>query len=186
MFGVIRNLAVPVLLSTSFVDQCIEDIFPGELKMVPFNASAVPIIILFKTETENIEEQQDETVSKIMPDYEFTKELVRVANTIIPKPLSESSVLVATKTKSIVHLDALRQFKQSYPCKELCGVLDVYPRRLFHIIVAKASNSVMKIVKYQRVATAIWSPSATIHIKNEKFPSPQSGPAVNSVNVFHY
>lgn len=43
-FGVVKNLAVSVLLGTSFIDRFVTGIFPPERKVVPQNSEPVDII----------------------------------------------------------------------------------------------------------------------------------------------
>lgn len=44
-FGVIRNLAVDVVLGTSFIDSCIRGIFPSERKVVPRHSQPLEIML---------------------------------------------------------------------------------------------------------------------------------------------
>lgn len=105
-FGIFRNLAVPVLLGTSFINNFAKGIFPGEKKMIPFNSPTVLILTMLERETDQTEEQQEDTVTNIISDQYFTQELVRVACTVTLRSLSETSVLFATNAGSIVQLDA--------------------------------------------------------------------------------
>lgn len=44
LFGIVENLAIEVLLRTSFIDRYIRGNFPSERKVVPWNYSPVPIL----------------------------------------------------------------------------------------------------------------------------------------------
>lgn len=66
MFRVVGNLAVPVLLGTSFIDKIIKNIFPDERKTVLFNYSSVSTLTVHQTETDRPGEQEDDTVAYVM------------------------------------------------------------------------------------------------------------------------
>lgn len=60
-----------------------------------------------------------------MAEQDYNHEMVRVARTVTLKPLSGTLVLVATNAKGTLRIDAFAQFKKSYLCKVLRGVMDV-------------------------------------------------------------
>lgn len=70
MFGIVRNLAVPVLTSTSFTDKCINGIFRSGMKIVPFNSPPVAILTVHGTEIDETEEQQSDTLAKIIANQD--------------------------------------------------------------------------------------------------------------------
>lgn len=46
IFGIVRRLAVPVLLGTSYIDKYARDIFPDKRKILPSSSKPVPILIV--------------------------------------------------------------------------------------------------------------------------------------------
>lgn len=56
MFEIVRSLAVPVLLNTSFLDRFIEVIFLNKRKIVSCNTRPVRILMLHETEIDKTEE----------------------------------------------------------------------------------------------------------------------------------
>lgn len=52
-FGVVRNLAVSVLLGKTFIDRFVKSIFPAEMKVAPYNSKPVPILILTMQKTKD-------------------------------------------------------------------------------------------------------------------------------------
>lgn len=143
--------------------------------------------MVHEVESKKTEEQKEDTVANIMTEQYFNQELVLVARTVTFKPLSETSVLVATNAKGIVQIDAFTQFEQSYPSKVSHSVMDVSPRKPFFILAVNTSTSVIRFTENQRVAKTSPPPSEKIHIKNNEYSPyiPQSS-TVNSVSVVHY
>lgn len=56
LFGIVRKLVVPALLSMSFTNKVSNGISPGERKIVLFNSSPVPIIVVHETEADETKE----------------------------------------------------------------------------------------------------------------------------------
>lgn len=48
LFGVLRKVAVPVLLDTSFIEWFVKRIFPPERKAFPFHSKTIAIIKFFE------------------------------------------------------------------------------------------------------------------------------------------
>lgn len=115
MFAIVKSLAVAVLLGTSFIERFIKGIFHSERRIVPSNFPPVSILIMHETETYKTEEQQEDTDTNTMEEPDFTQEQVRIACNVTLKLLSESYVLVTSRAKSIVKLDAFAQFEQDCP-----------------------------------------------------------------------
>lgn len=126
MLGIVRNLTVPIILCTSFIDKFIKGNFPGERKTVPFNYPPALIFMLYVTESDMTKEQQDDIVAKILAEEGYNRELLRVERIVTRKPLIETAVFVATNTRGIVRIDDSTKFEQSYPCKVAHGVIEVF------------------------------------------------------------
>lgn len=48
LFGIVENLAVSVLLGTSFIDRFVKGVLPAEQKILPYNSAKDSIILLLK------------------------------------------------------------------------------------------------------------------------------------------
>lgn len=105
VFGVVRNLAVPDLLDMIFIDKFTYAIFNSEGKIVSYNSSPMPILTVHETKTDRTEEQQKNTFRTKIAEQYFNQKLVRVVYTVILKPLSQTSILLATNAKSMVQLN---------------------------------------------------------------------------------
>lgn len=78
-------------------------------------------------------------------------------------------------------------FEGGYPCKVARRVTELYPKSVFHIVVASESNAVIKLLKHQRIATMRRLATVKLHTSNNKYaPYPPLQTPVNSVNVNHY
>lgn len=139
-----------------------------------------------ETETDKTEEQQEDTVDNIIAEQDLTQELVRVTRKVALKPLSETSILVATDANGIIQLDFFTKFEQDCPRKVAWGVMDVYPQRPFYVITSNASSAIIKLAKHWRIATTSPLPSEILHfITDEYSPCLQPNTPVNSINVAH-
>lgn len=117
MSGIVRNLTVPVLLGTSFIDRFIKVIFASERKIVPFNPPPVLIVMVHGVESDKIEERRDGTAANITAQQDFNQNLIQLTRTITLKLLSETSVFVARNAMGIISIDSYTQVKQKYPRK---------------------------------------------------------------------
>lgn len=91
----------------------------------------MPILMVHEIECDKSKEQQEDGVASIAAEQGLTQELVRGARTVKLKPLSKTSILVATKAKSIVRLNSFMEFKQEGLCKVVRDVMNLYPQRFF-------------------------------------------------------
>lgn len=143
--------------------------------------------MVLDTEPFKTEEQQNNTVTNIMADQEFSQEQVRAAHTVTLKALFETSVSVERNAKGIVHINALIQFEEISPSKVSHTVMDVLPQSAFYVTAVKASTSVTNLSKHQRISTTSPFLPELLHIKNDEYsPCPQPSSAVNFVSLFHY
>lgn len=62
VFGIVRKLAVAVLLGTSYLNRFLQGVFPAELKTVPSNAKPVPILTIKYMLEEHRDKVQDVTI----------------------------------------------------------------------------------------------------------------------------
>lgn len=121
-----------------------------------------------------------------MIEQDSNQELVRAARTVTLKVVSETSILKAKIVKGIVNLNAFTQSQQGFPHKVALGVIEVYLRGSFYVIIANASDSVITLAKHQHIVKTSLSPSKIISIKHDKdFPHLTPCIPVNSVKVVH-
>lgn len=155
--------------------------------IILFNSFPVTIRSVHEGEAHKTKKPPDDTVTKIMTEQWFTKELALVARTVLSRLSSEASVIVVTHAKSIVHLYAFIQFEQDFLCRIAGDVIDVYQKGSLYVMIAKMSNSVKALAKHQRIPTKSPSRSDTIHIEIHEysFYPPPSTP-MDSNNVFQY
>lgn len=52
-FGIVKDLAVTVLLETSFIGKFVKQIFPGERKIVPYSSQPVLILMIHEASNHN-------------------------------------------------------------------------------------------------------------------------------------
>lgn len=88
-FGAVRQMAVPVLLESSFIDKYDREIVPDKRKIVPHNSESIPILAVLK-EVETEEERA-----------------IKVARMITLAPPSETPVPVGTSPSGIVEVSRI-------------------------------------------------------------------------------
>lgn len=76
-FGVVRILAVPVVLETPFIDPFMKDTFRPELRIVRYNSKPVPIIVIENMPAEPNNKNKDKAQHKIVTEEDALR-LVRV------------------------------------------------------------------------------------------------------------
>lgn len=110
-FAIGRNLAVPVLLSTTFIDKSIRCIFTGDEKIVWLNFSSVLTLVVQITESNKTKKQQDYIFTHTIDEQGFNQELNGVSPTVSPRPLPKTTVLAVKIAKDIVYLVVFTQFE---------------------------------------------------------------------------
>lgn len=136
MFRVVRNLAVPILLGKLFMDSFIQSLFFSEKKIASFDSSLMKICMSQETESHNTDQQQDDTVAIINAEQTFNQKPVRVVRTVALKSLSETSVSVAANAKGLLRIDNFQQLGRTCEVNVAHGVMDVFRRGLYYVIVA--------------------------------------------------
>lgn len=154
----IRNLAVHALLGTFFNDKRVRSILPTDRKIIAFNSSLVLILVVLEVTSVGTTEQLTKIAASIYTLQEQEPKLVRVACTVTFQLFAETSVLNTSKARGFVQVDALTVFKQSYPCKVACSVLNIIFFRPLYALILNRTNTAIKVAIHQCVAPA--SPSA--------------------------
>lgn len=73
VFGVLSNLAVPILFGISSIDRLVTESFPPEHKFVHYNSVPVPIITaVIKTESEQAQNKQKDDIVETLTVTEVT------------------------------------------------------------------------------------------------------------------
>lgn len=106
---IVRNLAVPAILATLFIDRFLKGIFPHDRKIVLYNSKPVPILTI---NNRSEEQMKKEEVAKnlTMTKDEPAARLVRVARQPTIPSSSKRIGLVTTDAKGIVQIEALLQW----------------------------------------------------------------------------
>lgn len=90
-FGVVKSLALSVILWKSFIYRSIKGIFPGERKILRHQSKRVSILASFADNL--ISTVLEETANKV-----HSTPLFRVTKQVLLPPMSENSFLVHTKS----------------------------------------------------------------------------------------
>lgn len=112
VFVIVRYLAVPVFLGTSFIDSFVKDIFPSERKIVPYISKPVPIIAIKDLSSEH-EDKDDSAQGMLLTKEEHAPRLVSVVRQKKIPPRSEGVALVATNTKGLVQVGPLLEWEST-------------------------------------------------------------------------
>lgn len=157
VFGIVKKVAVPFLLSTAFIDQFMKGIFSVERTLVVYNAQAASILMVHDASINNHARTGTRNVaggSVLYVETEEQEHVMRVATATTLQPISETPVLFNTSASKIVQIDSYRPFRQQFPCFVARGMVHVFPGRSFRILTANVSSFVINLAKYQWVAVA--------------------------------
>lgn len=176
-FGVVDNLAVDVLLGTSFIDLCIQGLFPGEQKVVPLHFHLVSMLSYFPTASLLF---SDVSISNLQYDHaaksinrgndkdEEELHLCRVSHQIVISPFTQAAVGVRIYGQSLLlgatHPNIV-EWKYLIATR---GVLELFPGELFVIYIANLSAEAFSLPKNIIVTcTTSTLPHITHAISNE-------------------
>lgn len=105
LLGIVKNLAVPALLGTHFIDEFVEVINPAERNIVTYSSQAMPILMAHETSNYiwRTKRTADVSDSSILTLESYKKRhVLRVARATAPDPISETPVLVNISTRGTV------------------------------------------------------------------------------------
>lgn len=177
--GELRNLAVPILLGTSFVDKFVKGVFPSKRKIVTYNSPRVSLLLIHEALTDNQgfnDESENGTYKGILVvEYVEREQSIRIARTIVLQPMSETAVLVVTNAKRLVEIESLPALLEKCPCTVARGLLGALPRHPFRVLAISTSNKDDTLVKLQRVAVAVPPPVEIVHSKSDESSPHQKG-----------
>lgn len=108
VFGIVKNLAFPILLGTQFIGKFFKGILPAKSKIVPYNSQPVPILMVYEASSDNrtTTRTTDETDGSVMPvKTEEQEHFVRVARAMTLQPMFTIPFLVRTSTSEIGQVD---------------------------------------------------------------------------------
>lgn len=88
-----------------------------------------------------------------------------MGRTITGEWFFKTSVLITRSANSFVEVNAFITFQKKNPCKVEGGVMNVYLRSFFNIIIENALNYVNKLANYERVARTSTFPSELFYMK---------------------
>lgn len=95
-FEIVRNLAVSILLGTLLIDELIEGLFPTERDILTINSPPILILAMHEERCLKTEDNQTKKIINVMAKLDHKQTLVHFISTLILKPLSKTSILVAT------------------------------------------------------------------------------------------
>lgn len=98
-FGIVENLALPVLIGTSYIDQFIKDIFPMKRMILPVHSGAVAILLAYAPTVKSIKSIDIAESSPQLSDpsatlFPVTKQVGIPMNTkmMVPVPTCQARV----------------------------------------------------------------------------------------------
>lgn len=97
VFWIVKNLVVPVLLKTSFIDRFVEGILLLEKKIVPYSSQPISFLTIHETQNDDKARKMgtSKNDSKLLAVLEERQErVVHVARATKLQSMSETSVLV--------------------------------------------------------------------------------------------
>ena len=167
-FGVVENLAVPVLLGTSYIDRFVQGIFPQERKVVPNDSRPVAILSSFAVDpTTNMVIDEDEVLTvdeNTIPNKVSRDVLIRVAKQTTLPPMSETIVTVTTKGAGLMLLSSHPNLLKTRTAVLAQGVMDILPDIPFKILLSNWSNKPTRVPKHMIVAMGTEVPSEIVEI----------------------
>lgn len=105
-FGIINNLAVDILLTASYIDQCIEGIFHTDTKVVPIHSALIPFFardICLYTILSILSHKASSLTA-----YEF--ERVQVPKRLIIQAKTEYSVIVVPSRDELMNIERIETY----------------------------------------------------------------------------
>ena len=164
-FGVIEELAVPVLLGTSFADRFIQGIFPQERKVVPNDSGPVAILsTLVKDPETNLLVEQDPLLC-VKDQSDDKREIrFRVAKKRTIPPMSEAPVTVTTNAGGLMMLSPHPNLFKSRTALTAQGIMEVVPHTPFKVLVANLSNKPVDIPKHTIIAVGSDLPEKIVEL----------------------
>lgn len=110
---IVKNLAVPVLLGTSFMDKFVKGIFPAKRRIDTYNSQPVLILLVHKMSVDNQTISRAENVadsSVLAAETGEQEHVVRIARSTTVQLISETSSVVNVNVSKIVQLDLYTPF----------------------------------------------------------------------------
>lgn len=132
VLGVVEQPSVTVLLGKSFIDRSLKSIFQGERKVVSYNSSEVPILMVWDCEIKNGKSQTEEDSSlNLQTVSEASDVYIRVARGICLRSHCEIPVLVSPKAAGLVEIHPHGTVSKRHVCMDASGVIGKYPEGPF-------------------------------------------------------
>lgn len=176
-FGVVENLAVDILVGTSFIDRCIRGIFPTERKIVPWHSRPVSIL----TSSSNISSKfprvefldHDGTQSEVKEDDEEEEFfLCRVSRPITIPADTQAAVSVSSQGAGLMLVETHMHLAKRRCSMAARGIMEIFPGKPFFLYVANLSGKPVHLPKHMIVAYASNSPKCIVHFRGTEPEAP--------------
>lgn len=137
-FGIAPNVAVKILLATTFIGRFIHGIFSAERNVVPWNSQLVAILSEKVKWTDNLtvgRSKEEPWMSTQRQYMHWNEGRFRVSRQIVPKTLTRYPALVTTTCNCILTIETKRLVANYCLDAAATGVIDVSPQRRFNVYV---------------------------------------------------
>lgn len=174
-FDILKKLAVPVLLGTTFIDRVVRSIHPTGKVIVPHHYTKACILIINETrisaeknkshKRQNFEEDVALFVTPAWGDHKN----IAVSGQIVLKAMCETPVLVFTKSVSIIEANICQNVARNPTCLRAKGIMSVYQCCPFHITIAKIGKIDVHISKHKNGAEAANAPLEIVYMRHDPY-----------------
>lgn len=178
-FGIVKNLAVDILLGTSFIDRYIQGIFLSERKILPWHSQPVPIL-----------SRNNNTAVRLHLYEQHRTEMpvtaIRVAQQTMVPPRSKICIPANSSVTGMFQLEP-RSLAPSSPMLHVApGIVKPTETKVFLIFICNFSNTSHRFSKHMTLATGV-APSpfiVSVHDVKNKPVTPSRG-AYSTVAAVH-
>lgn len=187
VLGIVKNLAVPDLLGTYFIHNCIKTIFSTHWKIGPCNLPAVPILVVLEPRNVRITEAHTETVGRTCMLQQQEPMIGRVAFIVPLQQFVEISIFVTSTTEALVLIDAIAVSKQNCTCKVARDVINLFLLCPSYALIVNTSKYYHQVGLTLTRRTSRPPPVESIHANiDECFAYVLLHTPVKSVDIVHY
>lgn len=162
VFDVVRNIAVPFLLGTSFIDKFVRGMFPAKQRVVSYHSKSLPIFAV-NDKTEPRRDKNDGALDVLMTKEEQTIHLICVARQTKMSLKAEEFALVAIDAKELVQIEALLERNSTQAWKTYRNITSAILSLPLNPIILNSNNSSVCLVTNQQIATFLHLSTAMIH-----------------------
>lgn len=164
-----KNLILPVLPGTVFMDRFEKSASPPECTTVPYNSDAV-LMIATVTKTTHEQDQFPWKAGNIkeVTGVEIADKAARRIRSVCQMEILSNSkgiLKVTTEARGLVQINALPDWYFMQASRMTTGNKDVFSKQPFHVLIIGSSEIPLYLPKHRRVSTSktLYLPSFTIN-----------------------